>query len=167
MDRGPITTVHSICDGEKLRPDRNNVALAALAEPIRSGRGDFCIFQLLFFITSSELLQTFLFALTAAGFCSWVGGPSDSTKWLVKKWGDVYLHETVISHIRRLLDDDFACRRLGETVPQFTQRMHKVADYMNSPAFAATDGRGLQGLAAQLHTRCQWVVRHKGQRYPK
>ena len=91
----------------------------------------------------------------------------DSTKWLVKKWGDVYLHETVISHIRRLLDDDFACRRLGETVPQFTQRMHKVADYMNSPAFAATDGRGLQGLAAQLHTRCQWVVRHKGQRYPK
>ena len=31
----------------------------------------------------------------------------------------------------------------------------------------STDGRGLQGLAAQLHTRCQWVVRHKGQRYPK
>ena len=92
MDRGPITTVHSICDGGKLRPDRNNVALAALAEPIRSGRSDFCIFQLLFFITSSELLQNFLFS---------------------------------------------------------------------------TDGRGLQGLAAQLHTRCQWVVRHKGQRYPK
>ena len=114
-----------------------------------------------------RLQQTFAAALTAAGFCSWVGGASDSTKWLVKKWGDVYLHETVISHIRRLLDDDFACRRLGETVPQFTQRMHKVADYMNSPAFAATDGRGLQGLAAQLHTRCQWVVRHKGQRYPK
>jgi hypothetical protein len=120
-------------------------------------------------VTSAHdrLQQTFAAALTAAGFCSWVGGASDSTKWLVKKWGDVYLHETVIAHIRRLLDDDFACRRLGETVPQFTQRMHKVADYMNSPAFAATDGRGLQGLAAQLHTRCQWVVRHKGQRYPK
>ena len=122
-----------------------------------------------YMVTSAHdrLQQTFAAALTAAGFCSWVGGASDSTKWLVKKWGDVYLHETVISHIRRLLDDDFACRRLGETVPQFTQRMHKVADYMNSPAFAATDGRGLQGLAAQLHTRCQWVVRHKGQRYPK
>ena len=37
----------------------------------------------------------------------------------------------------------------------------------NSPAFAAADGRGLQGLATQLHTRCQWVVRHRGERYPK
>ena len=55
MDRGPITTVHSICDGEKLRPDRNNVALAALAEPIRSGRSDFCIFN----SCSSSLPQNF------------------------------------------------------------------------------------------------------------
>ena len=114
-----------------------------------------------------RLQQTFAAALEAGGFSSWVGGPSDTTKWLVKKWGDVYLHETVISHIRRLLDDDFACRRLGETVPQFTQRMKKVELHMNSPGFAAADGRGLQGLATQMHARCRWVVKEKGKRHPK
>ena len=114
-----------------------------------------------------RLQQTFAAALEAGGFSSWLGGPSESTKWLVKKWGDVYLHETAISHIRRLLDDDFACRRLGETVPQFTQRTLKIAEYMNSPAFPTTDGRGLPGLATQLLARCRWVIKEKGQRYPK
>ena len=85
----------------------------------------------------------------------------------MKKWGDVYLHETAISHIRRLLDDTFACRRLGETVAQFAQRMASVVHHMNSPAFAAANGRGLAGLATELHDRCTWVMRHKGQRYPK
>ena len=69
-----------------------------------------------------SLQQTFAAALEPGGFSSWLGGASESTQWLVKKWGDVYLHETAISHIRRLLDDDFACRRLGETVPQWPSR---------------------------------------------
>ena len=79
----------------------------------------------------------------------------------------MYLHETVISHIRRLLDDEFACRRLGETPAQFAQRVMKVEEHMNSPAFAAPGGRGLRGLATQLQDRCRWVIKNKGQRYPK
>ena len=55
----------------------------------------------------------------------------------------------------------------SETVPQFTLRMQRVAAHMNSPGFAAADGRGLQGLATHLHTRCRLVAQHKGQRYPK
>ena len=43
-------------------------------------------------------------ALDDGGFTSWIGGNHETTAWLVPKWGDVYLHETVISHIRRLLD---------------------------------------------------------------
>ena len=111
--------------------------------------------------------QTFAAALEAGGFSSWVGGASDGTQWLVKKFGDVYPHETVISHIRRLLEDDFACRRLGETVPQFTQRIQKVAQHRSSPGFAAADGRGFQGLVTQLHERCRRVVKEQGKRYPK
>ncbi len=49
-----------------------------------------------------RLNVTFASALTDAGFSSWVGGNAAPTDWLVKKWGDVCPHETVISHIRRL-----------------------------------------------------------------
>ena len=58
-------------------------------------------------------------------------------------------------------------RVLGETVPQFTHRISKVAERMNSPAFSGGDGRGLPGLATELHERCRWVIDNKGQRYPK
>ena len=113
--------------------------------------------------------MTFAAGLQGGGFSSWLGGSADSTKWLVKKWGDVYLHETAISHIRRLLDDDFACRRLGETRAQFAQRMARVVRHMNSAAFSASaaNGRGLPGLSMELHGRCQWVIDNKGQRYAK
>ena len=36
--------------------------------------------------------------------------PLGSTQWVVREFGDVYPHETVISRIRRLLEDDFVCR---------------------------------------------------------
>ena len=52
-------------------------------------------------------------------------------------------------------------------VAQFTQRMQRVAEYMNSPAFAGAHGRGLPGLSTQMLARCRWVVKNKGQRYPK
>ena len=88
--------------------------------------------------------------------------------WLVSKWGDVYLHETVISHIRRLLDTDFRCNRLGETPSQFTRRMKKVETFMNSSAFAAASGgRGLDGLARDFPDRCKQVIKRGGQRIPK
>ena len=56
---------------------------------------------------------------------------------------------------------------LGETVAQFTQRLQRVAEKMNSPAFAGAHGRGLPGLSTQMLARCRWVVKNKGQRYLK
>ena len=81
--------------------------------------------------------------------------------------GDVYLHETAISHIRRLLREKFVCLRVGETFPQFRQRMKKVQDYMNSEEFAREpDGRGLAGLANDLRARCEQLLDGKGERLP-
>ena len=78
-----------------------------------------------YMVTSSHerLHVTFASALSQAGFRSWIGEPHDTTKWLVKKFGDVYLHETVIAHIRRLLATDFVCKRLAETPAQIKVRM--------------------------------------------
>ena len=100
---------------------------------------------------------------------SWDGKDLESsTKWLVKKFSDVYFHETVNSHIHRLLDTDFACRRLHETVSQFMARAKKVEKFMNSKRFAAgKDGQGLQGLARDLRARCREVVSRQGERIPK
>ena len=78
---------------------------------------------------------TFAAALAEGGFTSWAGEGVDSTKWLVKKLGDLYLHETVIAHIRRLHDTDFASGKIFETPSQFRVRMQKVEDHMNSAAF--------------------------------
>ena len=115
-----------------------------------------------------RLHVTFAAALQDARMQSWVGGAHDPTDWLAKKFGDVYLHETVVSHIRRLLDHEFPCSRLGETPAQFKQRMQKVEDFMNSDAFAADDGgRGLRGLATELLERCKEVVKRQGERIPK
>jgi len=63
--------------------------------------------------------ETFFFLLSIED----VSAPTD---WLVAKWGDVYLHETVISHIRRLLDTRFTCEHLHETAAQLTERMTKA-----------------------------------------
>ena len=91
-----------------------------------------------------RLNGTFANALKAAGFISWVGKDLTSpTNWLVKKFGDVYLHETANSHIHRLLDTDFACRRLRETVPQFKTRVKKLETFMNSKKFKAKKGGGV------------------------
>ena len=86
---------------------------------------------------------------------------------MVKKLGDVYLHETVISHVRRLLDGEFAHQKIYETPEHFVTRMKKVEAHMNSDSFKAPDGRGLEGLAKDLKWRCEEVVRLKGERIPK
>lgn len=111
-----------------------------------------------------RLHVTFAAALHEAGFRSWVG---DSTEWLVKKFGDMYLHETVIAHIRRLLDNDFAANKLFETPNQFRVRMKKVEDHLNSDAFASPGGMGLEGLARELRARCEDMILRKGERLPK
>ena len=96
-----------------------------------------------------------------------MGGVSDTTEWLVPKWGDVYLHETVISHIRRLLEEDYRTATLNEPVARFKNHMELLAAPMNSPAFSAAGGRGLCGLARDLRWRCEEVAKRKGERLPK
>jgi hypothetical protein len=115
-----------------------------------------------------RLSGPFARALGDAGLTSWIGDNNGTTSGLAPKWGDVYLHETVISHIRRLLDTDFAYTSLGETPAHFTKRMKKVERFMNSVAFAKKDGgRGLMGLAKELQGRCDLVIKLKGERIPK
>ncbi len=105
--------------------------------------------------TAQLLNPVFSGALAEAGFRSWTGPPGSSTKWLAAKLGDVYLHEAVISHIRRLLMEKFVCLRVGETFPQFKRRMRKVQDFMNSWDFRRKPGgTGLPGLAKDLRNRC-------------
>ena len=114
-----------------------------------------------------RLNAIFAGALAEAGFTSWIGDNHGTTEWLVKKWGGVYLHETVISHVRRLLDNEFPCARLNETPAQFQLRVRKVEAFMNSPDFAAkSSGRGLAGLAKDLKMRCMEVLDRKGERIP-
>jgi hypothetical protein len=115
-----------------------------------------------------RLSGPFARALDDVGLTSWIGDNHGTTSWLAPKWGDVYLHETVISHIRRLLDTDFAYTSLGETPAHFATRMKKVERFMNSAAFAKRDGgRGLMGLAKELQGRCDLAIKRKGERIPK
>jgi hypothetical protein len=46
-------------------------------------------------------------------------------------------------------------------------RMKNVEDYMNSAEFSRKDGRGLLGLAKDLRSRCEEVVKRQGERIPK
>ena len=113
-------------------------------------------------------LQTdFAEALRQGGFRSWVGTEVDSAKWLVRKFGNVFPHETAIAHIWRLLDNDFSHTQLHESPAHFRLRMQKMEDFMNSAAFSAEGGRGLLGLAKSLRERCEEVVRRGGERLPK
>ena len=110
---------------------------------------------------------TFAGALATVGLRSWVGTGADSASWLSSRFSDVYPHETAISHVRRLLDEDFACARVHENEAQFRSRMERVCDYLNSPEFPAKDGRGLEGLCKAWRDRCQDVVNMSGGRIPR
>ena len=69
----------------------------------------------------NRLQRDFALALRQSGFRSWVGSEMDSAKWLVRKFGDVYPHETAIAHIRRLLEDEFCHAQLHESPQHFKQ----------------------------------------------
>ena len=111
-----------------------------------------------------RLNVVFADSLEAGGLRSWVGTASDSAGWLCARFADVYPHETAISHIRRLLGEDFTCAKTHETVAQFRKRMDKVVDHMNSDAFQAKDGTGLPGLCRSLRARCERVLAEGGAR---
>jgi len=115
-----------------------------------------------------KLNRTFSEALQAAGFRSWIGDETASAAWLPPKLGDLYLHETVIAHIRKLLATKFTTTRLHENRDQFKKRLEQVVEWMNGPEFAKENGGGgLEGLAKGLRARCEELVKRKGERLPK
>ena len=84
---------------------------------------------------SQRLASSFANALRKAKLKSWLGDADADCSWLAGRLGDVYLHETVISHVRRGLEHRFPRSTPGETRARFARRMAKVQAYMNSPEF--------------------------------
>ena len=106
------------------------------------------------------LNATFGEGLRAGHFTSWVDG---GAKWLAPHLGDLYLHETLISHVRRLLATKFARKALYETPLQFAARMSKVEHHLN---YDMGDGESLLKLGEDLHQRAEDLKRRKGERLP-
>ena len=113
---------------------------------------------------NDQLNDIFACALRQGGLKSWVGDLGATADWLSPRFGDVYPHETAISHIRSLLDGKFGCTNVRETEAHFRSRMAKVVDYMNGPEFAAKDGRGLLGICKSLRQRCEELKANGGKR---
>ena len=113
---------------------------------------------------SQRLTSTFADALRKGKLKSWLGDADADCSWLAGRLGDVYPHETVISHIRRGLEHRCPRATPGETRARFARRMSKVQDYMNSPEFKARDGGGLASLAEALRERCHRVSQLRGER---
>ena len=105
--------------------------------------------------------SSFADALHGAKLQSWVGDADADCSWLAGRLGDVYPHETVISHIRRGLEQRFPRSTPGETRARFAPRMSKVQEYINSCDFSAKDGGGLDALAKSIHERCRRVSLRK------
>ena len=114
--------------------------------------------------TSQHLTSSFADALRGAKLKSWLGDADADCSCLAGRLGDVYPHETVISHIRRALDHRFPRSVPGETRGRFANRMAKVQTYMNSAEFQARDGGGLASLTESLRGRCRRVVELDGER---
>ena len=102
--------------------------------------------------------------LQEAGLHSWAG---ESAKWMAARFSDAYIHETLISHIRRALDHKFPRAQPGETYIQFRRRMDKVEAYLNSDEFAARENGGLHALGKDLRDRCRAVIARQGERLSK
>ena len=111
-----------------------------------------------YFVASraQRLATSFADALRGARLKSWLGDADADCNWLAARLGDVYPHETVISHIRRSLDHRFPRCSPGETRSRFANRMQKVQAYMNSEEFVARDGAGLASLAEMARVSPRW-----------
>ena len=117
--------------------------------------------------TKHSLNPTFAAGLRAGNFKSWVEHDGGDCKWFAKMLGDWYLHETVISHVRRLLQSQFARKSLVETPGQFAARMRKVEHHMNYVMGKQAPGEALLKLASQTHKRSEDLKNLKGERLPK
>ena len=109
--------------------------------------------------TNDQMNPTFAKGLKAGKFKSWV---QEDRKWLAAHLGDLYPHEIVISHIRRLLSTKFAKCSLWETPSQFAARMKKVEDHMNTEMEDS-----LQALGKALLPRAVELKWRQGERIPK
>ena len=116
-----------------------------------------------YFVNSKQnvLNRTFAEGLQGGRFTSWAQA---GAKWLAPHLGDWYLHETVISHVRRLLSTKFARKALHETPMQFASRMAKVEHYLN---YDMGEGQALQKLGADMHERSASLKEKQGERLPK
>ena len=116
---------------------------------------------------AEKVNRNFEDALRCVGMRSWATGSDGSTKWMASRFSDVYLHETVIAHIRWCLDHRFPRATPGETYAEFRKRMDKVEQYLNSDDFAARERGGLCALSRDFRERCAAVVRKAGERLSK
>ena len=103
---------------------------------------------------------TFARGLKAGRFRSWV---EDDTSWLAPKLGDFYPHETIISHVRRLLSTKFCKCSLWETPQQFAARMAKMEKHMNEEMGDALERLGKEALLK----RAAASKKARGERLPK
>ena len=120
-----------------------------------------------YFVNKDMVNKKFAAGLRAGGFTSWVSPDGGDCKWLSANLGDLYLHETVISHVRRLLATKFMRKALNEKPWEFKARMLKVEKYMNYEMGRNGPGQALLELGDKLHERCRALVQRKGERLPK
>ena len=73
----------------------------------------------------------------------------------------------MISHVRRLLQSQFARKSLHETPGQFAARMKKVEHHMNYVMGRSAPGEALLNLGQRLHKRSEDMIKLKGERLPK
>ena len=113
---------------------------------------------------SQRLANTFADALRKAKLQSWLCEVDADCSWLAGRLGDVYPHETVISHIRHGLEHRFPRKDPREARAGFARRMAMVQRYMNSSECTARDGGGLAALAESMRERCRRVALLRGER---
>ena len=115
---------------------------------------------------NARLQADFALGLRAAKLCSWLGHHEADTNWLAARLGDFYPHETLISHIRRLLTHQFLHHGTSESPSQFRRRLDRVEDYFNSGKWS-DDHDALHRLAKSYRGRAEEVKARMGDRIPK
>ena len=95
-----------------------------------------------------------------------MGDGAADVSWLSGRLGDVYPHETATTHGRRLLSHNPPCALTGETLAQFSGRLGRVEEHMNS-ADSGRDAESLLRVSQCMRARCQMVIDPEVERIPK
>ena len=113
-----------------------------------------------------RLQRDFALGLAGGGLRSWLGDCVVDTNWVAARLGDFYPHETLISHIRRLLAHKFPAPRVGEALHQFRHRLDLIEEHLNSGAWS-TSHDALRNLSKSYSDRAREVGARNGERIPK